>query len=182
MGKIYLVIGGRRSGKSDFALKYGETLIGPRAFLATCPSIDEEMDQRIKRHQQERDDQIWTTIEEQINLAQVMERDDQFNLFLIDCVTLWINNQIFQATEQNLIFSEAELIKCTEHLLDVCDQIKADVIFVSNEIGLGVVPNDPETRFFLDLLGRCNQILAGRSYEVFLVSCGIPVKIKKGSI
>lgn len=181
MGKVYLIVGGRRSGKSDFALKFGESFTGPHAFLATCPFIDGEMEQRIRKHQQERKTSIWSTIEEEIQLAGIIMQKSQFNLFLIDCVTLWINNQIFQANERGHTFLEEDLIREVNSLLNVCAEIRADVIFVSNETGLGVVPDNPETRFFLDLLGRCNQIIAARSEEVFMVSCGIPIKIKKGN-
>lgn len=181
MGKVYLVVGGRRSGKSEFALKLGESLHGPHAFVATCPSIDNEMDQRIIKHQKERNHSIWSTIEEQTGLADTLKQNRQFNLFLVDCITLWINNLIFQSSEQHHVFLENELIQQTNNLLDACSQTRADVILVSNEIGLGVVPDNPETRLFLDLLGRCNQMLASRSDEVFMVSCGIPLKIKEGN-
>lgn len=180
MGKIFLIIGGRRSGKSDFALKFGQSFQGPHAFIATCPSIDKEMDERIIKHQQERDGSIWSTVEEQTRLAQILSENSQFRLFLIDCVTLWVNNLIFQSNERRESFSEAELIKQTSQVLDSCREIDADVLFVSNEIGLGVVPDNPETRMFLDLLGRCNQMLAEASEEVFMVSCGIPLRLKKG--
>ena len=181
MGRIFLVIGGRRSGKSDFALRLGESLNGPHAFIATCPSIDQEMDDRIKRHQHERNSRIWTTIEEEIKLDEVITRNGHFNLFLVDCVTLWINNLIFHSSEKKKAFSEQMLIELTQALLEACSVISGDVIFVSNETGLGVVPENPETRFFLDLLGRCNQLLASASEEVFMVCCGIPVKLKRGN-
>ncbi len=180
MGKVFLIVGGRRSGKSDFGLKLGESLRGPHAFIATCPSIDGEMDERIAKHKQSRDGMIWSTIEEQAELANIIRRNGRFGLFLIDCVTLWISNLMFHAEQNGLNFGETELILRTNELLEVCHQSEADVIFVSSEIGLGVVPDNPQTRLFLDLIGRCNQILAAGSEEVFMVSCGIPIRLKKG--
>lgn len=182
MGKLFLVVGGRRSGKSEFALKLGESLKGPRAFIATCPSIDPEMDQRILKHQSERDGRIWSTIEEQTGLANVMKANANYRLFLIDCVTLWVNNLMFQYSQQGLALAEKELIDRIHEVMEVCRQVEADVIFVSSEIGLGVVPDNPETRLFLDLIGRCNQMLASGSEEVFMVSCGIPLRLKKGAV
>ncbi len=181
MGKIFLVVGGRRSGKSEFALKLGESLQGPRAFLATCPSIDSEMDERIIKHQRDRNSRIWSTVEEQVELGRVIRQNGQFRLFLVDCVTLWINNLIFHSREQGLSFGENNLIQLTGDLLDICHDSGADIIFVSNETGLGVVPDNADTRLFLDLVGRCNQMLASASEEVFMISCGIPIRLKKGS-
>lgn len=180
MGKVFLIVGGRRSGKSDFGIKLGKSMQGPHAFIATCPSLDTEMDERILKHQQSRDGMVWSTIEEQVELASIIRNNGRFRLFLIDCVTLWINNLMFQAEQKGCVFGETELIPRTNEVLDVCHQSQADVIFVSGEIGLGVVPVNPQARLFLDLVGRCNQMLAAVSEEVFMVSCGIPVRLKKG--
>lgn len=181
MGKVFLIVGGRRSGKSDFAIKLGEFMQGPHAFIATCPSLDTEMDERILKHQQSRDCNVWSTIEEQVDLAPIIRNNERFGLFLIDCVTLWINNLMYHAEQKGVVFAETELILRTNEVLDVCHQSQADVIFVSSEIGLGVVPDSPQTRLFLDLIGRCNQMLAAGSEEVFMVSCGIPIRLKKGA-
>lgn len=181
MGKVFLIVGGRRSGKSDFGLRLGESLRGPHAFIATCPSIDIEMDERIAKHKQSRDGTIWSTIEEHTDLAGIIRDNGRYGLFLIDCVTLWINNLMFVSEQKGFTFSESELILETNELLHVCHNSKADVIFVSSEVGLGVVPDNPQTRAFLDLTGRCNQILSAGSEEVFMVSCGIPIRLKKGN-
>jgi len=178
LSHIILVTGGSRSGKSDYALKKAEALKGPRAFIATCTVIDEEMAERIRKHQLSRDETKWSTIEDPVNLAQAISGAADYTVLLVDCLTLWINNLLYEADQEGLILSEEDIaIRCRE-VLEVCDQRNATVIFVTNEVGMGLVPEDPVSRLYRDLVGRCNQIIAEASNEVVFMISGIPSKIK----
>ena len=92
MGDVVLVTGGSRSGKSDYARRLAESLAGPRVFIATCPPVDEEIEERIRRHQESRRAAGWHTIEEQVALADILRGAGRYRVVLVDCLTLWINN------------------------------------------------------------------------------------------
>jgi len=174
MATITLVTGGARSGKSGVAQEMAESLPGRRVFVATAPALDREMQERIQRHQDERRNNGWHTIEAERDLAGVLTADGQHEVMLIDCLTLWINNLMFAAGE----LDEAEVTaKCAE-LLAACRIRPGQVIFVTNEVGLGIVPDNPLARRYRDLVGRCNQVIAKAADEVILVTCGIPQVIK----
>ena len=178
MGKIILITGGARSGKSDYALQKAETYVQNRCFIATCPVIDSEMDDRIKRHKAQRSDRNWQTIEEEIELEKIIFSNSQYRVFLVDCLTLWINNLLYRKKQQGHTLSEETMaILCTS-LIKTIKQQSADVIFVTNEVGMGIVPNNPMARLYRDLIGRCNRLIATAADEVFLLSCGIPLCLK----
>lgn len=179
MANIILITGGSRSGKSSHALKLAEDLPGPRAFIATCPPIDEEMAERIRKHQQSRDAELWETIEEPINLAGTLRALTGYKTMLVDCLTLWLNNMMCECLEYGHNLTETEAADCCRQLLDACAKLDGTVILVTNEVGMGIVPENPMARRFRDLAGRCNQIIASEANTVIMMACGLPIRLKR---
>ena len=179
-GKIVLVTGGARSGKSAYAQRLAETLAGPRAFIATCPVTDDEMRRRIRAHQRARKGGQFETIEEPVNLAAVLRRGGKYRVLLVDCLTLWVNNLLFEAAQRGRELDEAEIVRQSQAVLAACRRLDAHVIFVTNEVGLGIVPENALARRFRDLAGRCNQVFAAGAAEVTLLVSGLPLNLKKG--
>ena len=179
MARVILITGGARSGKSDYALRLAETLPGPRVFVATCPPLDDEMRERIRKHRQERLKRHWHTIEEPVDPAKTLSDSGHFTVFLVDCLTLWVNNLLYRAEKDGVVLSEEVMEQYCGDLLEACSGVQGTVIFVTNEVGLGIVPDNKVARTYRDLVGRCNQVIAGGSDEVYLVSCGIPLTLKK---
>ncbi len=180
MAGIILITGGTRSGKSEYARKRAEILPGARAFVATSLPIDEEMIRRIKRHQQERLKADWHTIEEPFELAETIQTAQRFDVFLVDCLTLWISNLMYRAHQQERYLSEEDMEGKANELLRACSTIQGTVIFVTNEVGAGIVPENDVSRHYRDLVGRCNQVMASGANEVTLVACGLPLNLKRG--
>lgn len=165
---LILVGGGSRSGKSSFALQLARERGTRRAFVATAQALDQEMAERIARHQAERD-HAFTTVEEPLDVAGVISRSD-CDVLLIDCLTLWVSNFMMQE-EPDIDAKGAELVR-------VAAASKALCIFVTNEVGCGVVPDNPMARRFRDLAGRLNQEMAKAAQEVYFLTFGIPTKLK----
>ena len=178
MGRIVLVTGGARSGKSGFALQSGESLPGSHCFIATCPVVDEEMAERIEKHRQERNVHIWETIEEPLGVDKVLA-ENSHDVYLVDCLTLWINNLFEQCAVDNVDCDESFIGAATERLLRAVEVIDATVIFVTNEVGMGIVPDNSLARRYRDLVGLCNRLVAKAASEVVLISCGLPIYLKK---
>lgn len=181
MARIILVTGGARSGKSQHALETCLKLPGPRAFLATCQAGDEEMAERIRRHKESRSNEVWTTIEEPLDLSGALQKHHHFQLVLVDCLTLWISNLMGAAEEADQNLDEDAIAERCQQVLSSCAQREGTVLFVTNEVGNGIVPGNAMARRYRDLVGRCNQTIAARADEVTLVTCGIPMPIKKES-
>lgn len=177
---MVLITGGCRSGKSAHALGLGLSLPGPRAFVATSPVLDEEMAQRVQLHRQARNGQDWLTIEEPTRLAEVFRQHGNFGVLLVDCVTLWINNLMFEAQQAGQEITEKDLEPVCREMLDTAAAVAGTVIFVTNEVGLGVVPDNPLARRFRDLVGRTNQWIAARADRVVLLCAGLPILFKPG--
>jgi adenosylcobinamide kinase/adenosylcobinamide-phosphate guanylyltransferase len=179
MARVILVTGGARSGKSRHALKLCSQLPGPRAFVATCQAGDEEMEERIRRHQQARRDTDWDTIEEPIELAATVRAQPAYRVMLVDCLTLWISNLLGAAHEQDRDLEEEEVEERCRRVLEACEEREGTTVFVTNEVGDGIVPGNALARRYRDLVGRCNQTIAAGAGEVTLVTCGIPMKLKQ---
>lgn len=178
MATIALVTGGCRSGKSAYALAMGESLSPSRAYIATSPVTDPEMQRRIEAHQKARSQRGWVTIEEQLDLAGVLRRQTDYNVLVVDCVTLWINNLMHQAGPQPSFPMETDIEQKCREIIDAGRGCRGTVIFVTNEVGLGIVPEAALARHYRDLLGRANQVLAASADTVILMVCGIPWPLK----
>jgi adenosylcobinamide kinase / adenosylcobinamide-phosphate guanylyltransferase len=178
VGQIILITGGSRSGKSEYARVTAEAMQGPRAVVATCQVTDDEMRERIEKHRESRDVSVWSTIEEPLQLAEALRSNGQFRLFLVDCLTLWVNNVMYDSQLKGKTISESDAAAAISDVLHVASEIPATTIFVTNEVGCGIVPENPVSRLYRDLVGRCNQIVAATADEVTLVACGLPLKLK----
>lgn len=182
MSRMILVTGGARSGKSAYAQSLAESLPGPRAYVATCPVTDAEMAERIRKHRQARTEQAWLTLEEPVDLPAALTQATGCPTVLVDCLTLWVNNLMYQAAGKNRPLSEEDIQRRGLALIEAVQQHPGTVIFVSGEVGSGIVPEHREARLFRDLLGRCNQLLAANAAQVTLVACGLPLHLKQEDI
>jgi adenosylcobinamide kinase/adenosylcobinamide-phosphate guanylyltransferase len=174
MSCFTLVTGGSRSGKSAFAQKLAEGVDAPRLFLATCPRLDPEMDERIVRHRREREGRGWQTAEEPLRLTERVELAPAGSTVLIDCLTLWVSNLMHEDSQ----ISEERIAGLTARLGRAASGHQGRVLAVTNEVGLGIVPDNPAARRFRDLAGRCNQAAAVLAEEVYFVCSGIPLRLK----
>jgi len=176
MAKIILISGGARSGKSHFAEQHALNTASGWLYLATCPkALDQEMTARIAAHQKQRRGRGWQTREEETELAAILTALPARTNVLIDCLTMWVSNLLLAADGG---LSETEIAGECRRLLDACQPQTGTYIMVTNEVGGGIVPENKLARRYRDLVGRCNQIIAAEADEVFLTSCGIPLKIK----
>ncbi len=167
---IYLITGGERSGKSSYAQNLALKLSDTPIYVATARKWDDDFQNRIDRHQQERDER-WTNIEKEKHLSEI---DFSGKVALIDCVTLWLTN-FFVDTKYDVALSLEEAKK---EFLTIANQENATLIIVTNEIGMGVHAETHIGRKFTELQGWMNQFLASNADEVVLMVSGIPVKIK----
>ncbi len=166
---INLVLGGARSGKSQYAENLGN-VYEKKIYLATAQPHDDEFQQRIKIHQQRRTN-IWQTIEEPIKIADTLIIHSQpETLVLIDCLTLWLSNLLEQ--EKNI---EQE----TQALITALKKASGPVIMVSNEVGLSIIPENALARHFRDEQGRLNQALAKVATNVVFMAAGLPLILKQ---
>ncbi len=169
-----LITGGARSGKSSYAQQLAERLPGPRLYLATAEVRDQEMAARVARHRQERGREWDATREEPLELlAALRQVASDYRVVLVDCLTLWLTNLFFARRE-----NQDEVLQEVAHLARYLPSCPTRLIMVTNELGLGIVPENPLARKFRDLAGRSNQLLAAACREVYLVCCGLPLKLK----
>ena len=178
MATLILVTGGTRSGKSAFAQQIAEAKAAPHCFIATCRITDDEMAQRVKKHQRERSEAIWTTVEEPIDLTGALSHHDGYSVYLIDCLTLWISNMMEHYHADQRKYGETDIRRDIDTMLETILGRQATYIFVTNEVGMGIVPENPLARQYRDLVGFCNRLLAAKAQEVILVSCGLPLYLK----
>ena len=168
--KIVFITGGVRSGKSRFALEEALRVPGRKAFIATAEASDDEMRERIKRHKQDRGEG-WETCEEPLMIADVLGKmEEQYGVIVIDCLTLWLANVMMSGLD-----GEKETVRLVAALKALK---KSRVFLVSNEVGMGIVPENELARRFRDIAGRLNQRIAAIADEVYVTFSGIPVKIK----
>ncbi len=168
---LELVLGGARSGKSQYAQSRAVDSKKAVVFIATATAEDSEMQQRIQLHQQTRPAD-WQTIEEPIKLANTLHAQQENNTFIIvDCLTLWLSNLLAR--------SEEICAKETQALLTLLPSMENDVVFVSNEVGMGIVPMGELSRRFVDEAGRLHQHLAQSCQQVTQMIAGIPHVIKQ---
>lgn len=171
---LAFISGGARSGKSRFAQGLAELHPAPRVYVATGQALDEEMQTRIARHQAERGPE-WVTREEPLELARLLpEIDGQCQVILLDCLTMWLSNLMMAGT--------VDLAGEGQRLVNVLRSMATPVIIVSNEVGWGIVPDNPLARRFRDLAGGLHQELAALADIAVLVVSGLPVYLKGENI
>jgi adenosylcobinamide kinase / adenosylcobinamide-phosphate guanylyltransferase len=170
--KTYFITGGARSGKSAFAEKLASELEGKRAYLATAQALDPEMAARIEKHRKDRG-LAWDTYEEPLAVAELLKKlSSRYDVLLLDCLTLWLSNVMAHTDGDGVVsFRSDALVAAIKDFNGVC-------IVVSNEVGLGIVPDNPLARKFRDFAGILNQRVALTADHVYFTAAGIPVKIK----
>lgn len=173
-GRIILVTGGVRSGKSAFALTEATRVKGERAFIATAEPLDDEMRKRILDHRRARGDD-WTTYEEPLRLSDVIsEIRSPYKAIIVDCLTLWLSNMMLRGMPV-----EEESERLVEALKTAQAKTSGGRFFlVSNEVGMGIVPENELARTFRDRAGMLNQRVASLADDVYMLIAGIPVRIK----
>jgi adenosylcobinamide kinase/adenosylcobinamide-phosphate guanylyltransferase len=177
-----LVFGGARSGKSAYAEKLAEESGKAVIYVATAQAGDREMAARIARHRDDRNPE-WTTVEEPLALGQTIAQwSSADRLVLVECLTLWLSNLLFAEEtafpEGGDIAPPAGFTQQRALLLQSLEHAAGDVILVSNEVGMGVVPHGAISRWFVDEAGRLNQEIAKRCERVFWVAAGLPLALK----
>ena len=173
--RLVLVLGGTRSGKSRFGLARARTLAGsdPVAFLATARRGDPELERRIESHRRARP-VSWPTIDVGIDLAAAIAEAPDDRTILLDGLTLWLS-LAFEASRSDV---DGFLAGPVAAALDALDQRAGAVVVVSDEIGLGMVPMDPVSREFRDLIGLVHQRLAAEAHEAYLMVAGLALALK----
>ena len=161
-----------------YAQRIAESISGARTYIATCPVIDKEMEDRIRKHKEARQFTSWQTIEEVTDLAVALRRSKGSEVILVDCLTLWINNLMYEAEQEKKYLDEDAIGARCEDVVGVCNDLPGTVIFVTNEVGMGIVPENPNSRLFRDLAGRCNQRMADHADTVIFMVSGLPLYIK----
>jgi adenosylcobinamide kinase / adenosylcobinamide-phosphate guanylyltransferase len=172
---IILITGGARSGKSSYAEERARELGGRRLYIATAEPKDEEMRRRIEEHQRRRGDD-WATIEEPLQLAEtLLAQRGQTDCALVDCLTFWISNLLLR-------YGEKDARQKMKRLVQTIRQLDYHLVLVTNEVGWGIVPDNPLARQFRDLSGWSNQRIAAAANQVVLVVAGVPMIVKKATV
>ena len=173
MKEIIFVIGGCRSGKSTYALQTAEKVPAERKiYIATCVPQDDEMKKRVAKHQTVRS-QSWTTIEEPLKLPEtILQNNNRADVILIDCLTLWVSNLLMETSD------EKKIEEAISQLIDTLEKATCPVVLVSNEVGSGIVPENPLARQYRDIIGLANQAVAKTADKVIWMVAGIAVSVK----
>ncbi|WP_441507503.1 bifunctional adenosylcobinamide kinase/adenosylcobinamide-phosphate guanylyltransferase [Bosea sp. 2YAB26] len=168
LSPLTLVLGGARSGKSRHAEALIEMVPAPWIYLATAQAYDDEMRARIAEHRARRS-QDWMTIDAPLALAQAIRAVPAGQPALVDCLTLWLTN---------VILAEQDVAAASRELVEACVSARGPVVLVSNEVGLGIVPENALARRFRDEAGRLHQMLAARADRVIFMVAGLPMQVK----
>jgi adenosylcobinamide kinase/adenosylcobinamide-phosphate guanylyltransferase len=174
--EITLILGGARSGKSHYAQQLAMELGDKVLFVATGEALDEEMQSRIAEHKKSRP-QSWRTVEVPSGIGRKIEKQiGDAKVVIIDCLTLLISNLLHDEPD----YPEAEKRMTSEinELIAAMDKLNASFVIVSNEVGMGLVPETRLGRIYRDLLGKANQLLAQHATEVYLMVACLPVRVK----
>jgi len=172
MQRIVFILGGARSGKSAYAMKEALSENGKKAFIATAEALDHEMNERIEKHKKERGS-AWDTYEEPVKLAQLIKRiKGKYDVMIVDCLTLWMSNIMHIGCDIN-----KEIKDLTSSFAISSPSL---TYIISNELGLGLVPDSSLGRSYRDNLGLLNQRVANIATDVIFMVAGIPMKIKGG--
>ncbi|MFX0548681.1 bifunctional adenosylcobinamide kinase/adenosylcobinamide-phosphate guanylyltransferase [Hathewaya histolytica] len=182
MSKITLVTGGSRSGKSTFA----ENLLKDKddvLYIATSIITDKEMEDRVNRHKESRNS-LWTTYEGYENLDKAIENSNK-KYILLDCITIMTTNLLFKTERDFENFSKEDMDDVLSYikkeftkLIEKARDMDIELVMVTNEVGWGIVPEYKISRIFRDIAGFVNQYVASISDDVYLVACGLPLKLK----
>lgn len=174
--KCIFILGGVRSGKSRFAQELAGKLSHKVLFVATGEPRDEEMQARIDEHKKARP-RHWRTLELPANVGQQLESEiGDAQVVIIDCLTLLVANRL--GDDPDYLKAENRVRAEIDELIAVIDRLNASFIIVSNEVGMGLVPENKLGRFYRDVLGKAHQLIAQRASEVYFMIAGIPMKIK----
>ena len=165
---LTLVLGGARSGKSRHAEALIEVLPAPWVYIATAQAYDDEMRARIAEHRARRS-QDWRTVDAPMALPEALRAVPSGQPVLVDCLTLWLTN---------LILAERDIAIATGELMAACREAQGPVVLVSNEVGLGIVPENALARRFRDEAGRLHQRLASQAERVVFMVAGLPMQVK----
>jgi adenosylcobinamide kinase/adenosylcobinamide-phosphate guanylyltransferase len=170
VARTTLVLGGARSGKSAFAERLAAEAAAARVYVATATAGDDEMRERIAHHRARRGDG-WRTVEEPLALVDTLTRESRTdNAILVDCLTLWLSN---------LMHADKDVEAETRQLAAVLREARGNIVLVSNEVGLGLVPETPLGRAFRDAQGRLNQAVAAAVTNVAFIAAGLPIWLKQ---
>jgi adenosylcobinamide kinase/adenosylcobinamide-phosphate guanylyltransferase len=173
---LIFIVGGASSGKSEVALQLAAKGVGkaaPRAFVATGEGRDEEMAMKIARHRQSRSS-AWVTAEVPVELSTwFTEEGRKYRIILVDCLTMWLSNHCERGAK------EEQIREAVSMLLRAIRRIAARVVLVSNELGLGLVPADAQSRRFRELAGEVNRLVAQEADDAYFVVSGLPLSLKK---
>ena len=167
-----LITGGARSGKSNLAQRLGQSWDGPVWVIATATAGDADMATRIERHKSERP-KDWVTAETSLTITPVIKKAPDDALVILDCVTMWVSNCLLN--EFDVVAMEQE----TAAFVSMVSKHKAPVVIVTNEVGLGIVPENELARRYQDMLGRVNQAIAKVAERVLFLSAGRVTQLEK---
>jgi adenosylcobinamide kinase/adenosylcobinamide-phosphate guanylyltransferase len=189
MSEIILVTGGARSGKSTIAEKILLNKNEDILYIATSIAFDEEMEDRVKKHQERRDER-WKLVETYKDFHKLVDNEEFKNCeyILLDCITVMLSNRFFDYRMGNdtelekYDELEIEILKDVENLLLISKENNKNIVIVTNELGMGIVPIDRSSRMYRDIAGRINQHIASQADKVVLAVSGIGVDIKKFEI
>lgn len=174
--KVVFIIGGARSGKSRFAQELAKKMSQKVLFIATGQALDEEMKARIEEHKKSRPSS-WRTLELSEGLGKCLKAQiGDAEVVIVDCLTLLVSN-LFSG--EDTAQSEKRVMSEIESLLDCINNFPASFVIVSNEVGMGIVPENRLARYYRDLLGKVNQLVAEKADDIYLMVAGIPLRLKE---